>query len=50
MLREVGKVSYDALITFLDQYAHLMPNTMCRYAVEHLDPDLQYHYKHRRPR
>ena len=35
MLREVGKrCSEENLTDFLDQYAHLMPRTMLRYAIE----------------
>lgn len=45
MLREVGKrVSREDLIAFLDQHAAVMPRTMLRYAIEHLEPDLRAHY------
>ena len=34
MLREAGKRDKKALIVFLDRYAHQMPRTMLRYAIE----------------
>jgi 3-methyladenine DNA glycosylase AlkD len=45
MLREVGKrVDRADLLGFLDQHAAVMPRTMLRYAVEHLDPNTRAHY------
>jgi 3-methyladenine DNA glycosylase AlkD len=45
MLREVGKrVNRADLLGFLDEYAAVMPRTMLRYAIEHLDPELRAHY------
>ncbi|MFL6098731.1 MAG: DNA alkylation repair protein [Actinomycetales bacterium] len=45
MLREVGKrVSRADLIAFLDEHAAVMPRTMLRYAVEHLDVEQRAHY------
>jgi 3-methyladenine DNA glycosylase AlkD len=45
MLREVGKrVSRPDLLGFLDEHAALMPRTMLRYAVEHLESDVRRHY------
>ena len=44
-LREVGKrVSSADLLAFLDEHAAVMPRTMLRYAIEHLEPDLRAHY------
>jgi 3-methyladenine DNA glycosylase AlkD len=37
MLREMGKRNKECLITFLENYAHQMPRTMLRYAIEKLD-------------
>lgn len=34
MLREIGKHDQSQLIDFLQQYAHKMPRTMLRYAIE----------------
>jgi len=34
MLREAGKRNENALVEYLNQYAHLMPRTMLRYAIE----------------
>jgi 3-methyladenine DNA glycosylase AlkD len=37
MLREVGKrVSMEQEMDFLDKYAHKMPRTMLRYAIERM--------------
>jgi 3-methyladenine DNA glycosylase AlkD len=45
MLREVGKrVSPADLLAFLDAHAAVMPRTMLRYAIEHLDPDVRTDY------
>ncbi len=38
MLREVGNKSLSTLQGFLDNYAHTMPRTMLRYAIEKLPP------------
>jgi 3-methyladenine DNA glycosylase AlkD len=40
MLREAGKKDIKALNTFLDHYAHVMPRTMLRYALEKF-PEVQ---------
>lgn len=45
MLREVGKrVERSDLLAFLDAHAAVMPRTMLRYAIEHLDPPLRARY------
>lgn len=45
MLREMGKRGgYDELITFLDQYATVMPRTALRYSIERLPEDLRQFY------
>ena len=45
MLREVGKrVSRDDQTAFLDEHAAVMPRTMLRYAIEHLQPDVRARY------
>ena len=45
MLREMGKrCDRQVLIGFLDQYAHEMPRTTLRYAIEHLDPQTRKKY------
>jgi 3-methyladenine DNA glycosylase AlkD len=44
MLREVGKRDEKTLLKFLDAYAHEMPRTMLRYAVERLDEKLKKKY------
>jgi 3-methyladenine DNA glycosylase AlkD len=49
MLREVGKrVDRTVLTDFLDRYAHEMPRTMLRYAVEHLAPADRQRYMQQR--
>lgn len=45
MLRETGKrVDRSQLLAFLDEYAAVMPRTMLRYAIEHLDTATKQHY------
>ena len=45
MLREMGKrVSMDLLRDFLRQYAHEMPRTMLRYAIEKMDEDERWQW------
>ncbi len=45
MLREVGKrCTLDTLRSFLNIYAHEMPRTMLRYAIEKMSPDERRHY------
>ena len=44
MLREVGKRDRLALIHFLDQYAHQLPRTMLRYAIEKFSVDERKSY------
>jgi 3-methyladenine DNA glycosylase AlkD len=44
MLREAGRVDAQRLLAFLDKHATTMPRTALRYAIEHLDQELQEHY------
>lgn len=41
MLREMGKRDQSRLIDFLQQYAHKMPRTMLRYAIEKFPDDVR---------
>jgi 3-methyladenine DNA glycosylase AlkD len=43
-LREAGKQDPQKLLSFLDQYAAMMPRTLLRYAIEHLDKEQRSHY------
>jgi 3-methyladenine DNA glycosylase AlkD len=43
-LREAGKIDENALLSFLDRYASVMPRTMLRYSLERLDIDKRKHY------
>jgi 3-methyladenine DNA glycosylase AlkD len=43
-LREVGKIDQNALLTFLDEYAAVMPRTMLRYCLERQTPDKRKYY------
>jgi 3-methyladenine DNA glycosylase AlkD len=47
-LREVGKIDQNALLTFLDEYAAVMPRTMLRYCLERQTPDTRKYYMSRR--
>ena len=44
MLREVGKKDTPMLSDFLDVFAHQMPRTMLRYAIEHYPQSIRTHY------
>lgn len=44
MLREVGNVDKDVLVSFLNENASKMPSTMFRYATEKLNPDTKNNY------
>lgn len=45
MLREAGKEAPDRLRRFLEQQAAVMPPTMLRYALEHLDKEQRDYYR-----
>ncbi len=50
MLREMGKrCDRQLLLDFLDQYAHEMPRTMLRYAIEHLNEPTRKKYLEAKP-
>jgi 3-methyladenine DNA glycosylase AlkD len=44
MLREVGKRDEKTFCGFLDRYAHMMPRTALRYAIEKFSPEKRRHY------
>lgn len=44
MLREVGKKHLPTLLNFLDRWAHIMPRTTLRYAIERLTPEKRQYY------
>ena len=44
MLREIGKRDPDVEKRFLDRYAHRLPRTALRYAIERFPPDLRARY------
>jgi 3-methyladenine DNA glycosylase AlkD len=44
MLREIGRRDRTVLRGFLDEYASVMPRTMLRYAIEHLEVPERAHY------
>jgi hypothetical protein len=44
MLRAAGDVERPTLLGFLDKYALMMPRTMLRYAIEHLEKPQREHY------
>lgn len=43
-VRQAGKSDLSTLLAFLDKYASVMPRTMLRYAIEHLDAKKKNHY------
>jgi 3-methyladenine DNA glycosylase AlkD len=45
MLREIGDRNPSVLISFLDDYAPIMPRTMLRYALEKLPVNIRVQYK-----
>jgi 3-methyladenine DNA glycosylase AlkD len=47
-IRQAGKGNRPKLISFLNEYAALMPRTMLRYAIEHLDKKQREYYMSRR--
>ncbi len=43
-IRQAGKSDPSALLAFLDRYAYVMPRTMLRYSIEHLDTKKKNYY------
>jgi 3-methyladenine DNA glycosylase AlkD len=43
-VRAAGQKDTEKLLEFLDQYAAVMPRTMLRYAIEHLEPSQRERY------
>lgn len=43
-IREAGKKDRERLLSFLDKYAAIMPRTMLRYAIEHLEKTQKDYY------
>ncbi len=43
-IRQAGKSDPSALLAFLDKYASVMPRTMLRYSIEHLDTKKKNYY------
>jgi hypothetical protein len=44
MLRAAGDVDRQRLLSFLDQHAAIMPRTLLRYSLEHVDQEQRVHY------
>jgi 3-methyladenine DNA glycosylase AlkD len=44
MLRFAGDKKRERLITFLDQYAAILPRTLLRYSIEKLDKKMKEYY------
>jgi 3-methyladenine DNA glycosylase AlkD len=44
MLRAAGDVDRQRLLSFLDQHAAIMPRTLLRYSLEHLEQEQRAHY------
>lgn len=47
-IRQAGKGNRPKLISFLNEYAAIMPRTMLRYAIEHLDKKQKEYYMSRK--
>lgn len=47
MLREVGKIDFDAEKAFLDKHSASLPRIALRYALEHFPKKMKHHYLHR---
>ena len=43
-VRQAGKTNKQQLLDFLDKHAAIMPRTMLRYAIEHLDENQRAYY------
>jgi 3-methyladenine DNA glycosylase AlkD len=48
MLREMGKQDQQPLLLFLEQFSHVMPRTMLRYAIEKLPKSTRQDYMQRK--
>jgi 3-methyladenine DNA glycosylase AlkD len=44
MLRASGDIDRPTLLSFLDKHAAMLPRTLLRYAIEHLDKEQRAHY------
>ena len=49
MLREIGKIDYNALRLWLNKHASQMPRTMLRYAIEKMPPETREFYMKIKP-
>jgi 3-methyladenine DNA glycosylase AlkD len=50
MLRETGKRNRDALTDFMENFAHRLPRTALRYAIEHYPPEQKLYFMQKKQR